>query len=82
MNGVRPGAARRFNESIDVQIRITGWRRADGHCLIRETHMQRITVKLGINRNRLNAHSAARAHNAHSNLPAISNENFADIHYH
>ncbi len=75
MNRIRAAAAPGFQNGFDVQIRFTGRRGTDRHSLIGHADVQRVTVKVRIHRNGLNAHSAAGPQDADGNFTAIGDQN-------
>ena len=61
-----------------VQVRIARRRGADAHGLIGQVGVQRLAVCRGVHRDRLDAHGAACADDAHGNLATVRNEDLVE----
>ena len=75
MHGLRAGLAAGLDDLLDLQIAFGGGRRADQNGLVGHFDMERVTVGLGINRDRLNSHAAGRLDDPAGDLAAISDQN-------
>src|SRR5437870_2455496 len=74
MHAVRAGATCRVDDAIDAQITLP-WRTAtDRIRLVRETHVQRRSIAVGIHRDRRDAHLAARTNDAHGDFAPVGDE--------
>ncbi len=71
MNRIGAAAARGFENGFDVQIRLTRRRSTDRHSLIGHANVQGVTVEIRINRNGLDAHSAACPQDADGNFTTV-----------
>src|SRR5579884_4159202 len=78
MDRLGAGLPARLDDTVDLQIALRRRWRADAHRLIRLAHMQRVGVGIGIDRHRLDAHAARRAHDAAGDLAAIGDEDLAE----
>jgi len=56
MHRLGPGPADRVHHLVDDDIGLVRGRRADMHRLVRHLHMQRVLIRIGIDRDSLNAH--------------------------
>jgi hypothetical protein len=74
MDRVRAGDLGRRDESRDLEVRVARRRRPDAHVVVGEAHVQRLAVRLGIHRDRLDAELAARADDAQRDLAAIGDQ--------
>jgi hypothetical protein len=76
MHGVCARLFRRLDDSIDAQVTLAGRRRTDRQRLIREDDMKSGTIGIRVHGDRGVAHLAARADDAHRDLPAIRDQHF------
>ncbi len=74
MDRFRPTAAGDVEDLGDVEIRLARSRRTDVVSVVRLPDMQRLAIDVGEYDHRLDAHLAAGANHAHSDLAAISNQ--------
>ncbi len=77
MDGVGASASRSRQNHVDIQVGLTRRGNPDRHRLIGETNVQSVAVEVRMDRDGLNAHRAAGAQNAQSDLAAIGNQDFA-----
>src|SRR4051812_23415644 len=78
MNRIDIADFRRAHDPIDSQIAIRARWRADADGFIRELHMQRITVRFGVNRERANPQLLAGADHAQGYFAAVCDEDFLE----
>src|SRR4051794_28413059 len=78
MNGIDIADFGRAHDAIDSQIAIGARRRADADGFIRELHMERVAVRLGVNRERANPQLLAGADHAQGDFAAICDEDFLE----
>src|SRR5439155_23200947 len=78
MDGVGPGPPRRRHQGLGVEVGARGVRGADEHRRVRFPEMERIPIRLGVDRDRRNAHDPARAGHAHGDLTPVGNEDLAE----
>jgi len=78
MHGIGFGRFNGVNNLIHHQIRLRRLRRSNMHGLIRHRHMQRILIRIRINRHSLDAHKAGGLNHATSNFPAVRYQYFFD----
>ncbi len=76
VDGVRTTALRRIDDPFDPQIAFSRGARADVNSLIRLAHMPRITIAVGIDRDRRDAHLAAGANDPDGDLSPVGDEDF------
>src|SRR5438270_844099 len=76
MNRIHVADFGRAQDSIDLEIAVRTWRRADANRLISKLNMKRIDIGIGINREGANAKFLAGADNPQRNFTAIGNQNF------
>ena len=76
VNRIRPRRLRRRDDLRADQITLGCRRGADMHALVSDTHMQRLGIGIGIDRDGRNAHRARGADNAAGNLAAIGDQEF------
>ncbi len=74
MDGLRAGGFRRGNDVVDDEIAFARRRRADQDRLIRQPHMARPGIRLGIHRHGANPHAARRFDHAAGNLATVCNQ--------
>ena len=74
MDGLRLAAARHVEDLVHVEIRLAGRRRTDGIGVIGFADVQRLAVHVGEDGDRLDAHLAAGANDAHRNFAAIGDQ--------
>src|SRR5262249_52111857 len=80
MNGVGLGQQRRAHYVREIQVALLGQRRSDTVRFIGQTDVQRVAVRFGVNRYRLDAELAAGADDTDGDLPAVRNENLMKLH--
>ena len=80
MDRVGAADARRVDEAVDAQVALGRRARADGDRLVRHPDVARGAIAFGIHRHRCEAHVAARANDAHRDLPAVGDQNLAQNH--
>ena len=66
----------RAHDAIDLQITIGARRRADADRFVGQLHMERIDVRLGVNRERADAEFLAGANDAQRDFAAIGDQDF------
>jgi hypothetical protein len=71
MDRLRAGRSRRIDDGIDREVALGGGGRADAHVMIGERGVEGLGIRIGVDRDRLDAHLAARADDANGNLAAI-----------
>jgi hypothetical protein len=76
MNGISSAALRGIEDSIDIQIRFSGRRRANQIGVISDTNVEGGAVYLRVNRRRGDSHLVAGADHAHGDLATIRNQDF------
>ena len=76
MNRIDVADFGRAHDAIDLQITFRARRRADADRFVRQLDVQRIDVRLGINREGANAEFFAGANDAQRNFAAIGDQNF------
>jgi hypothetical protein len=54
------------------------WCRPDGHGFVREQHVQRLAIRLGVHRTRLDPHLAQGADDADRDLAAVRDEHLVE----
>ena len=74
MDGFCPAAARDVEDLLDVEIGLARSRRTDVVGVVGLAHVQRLAIDVGEDGDRLDAHLAAGANDAHGNLAAIGNQ--------
>ncbi|GAA0005419.1 hypothetical protein BRDID11002_54220 [Bradyrhizobium diazoefficiens] len=74
MHGLRPGLSRGFDQTLDIEITVTRPRGAEQHGLVGERDMHRVTVGLGIDRDRAQAHGTGGANDAAGDLAAVGDQ--------
>jgi len=76
VNGLRAGFARGLQNALDIQVGVArgGW--ADVNGFIRQAHVQRGAVSVGIDGHAGNAHLAAGADDAHGNFSPVGDQDF------
>jgi hypothetical protein len=79
MHRIRACVFHGLNDFIHHEIGLVHRRRANMNRLIRHTHMQRIFVRIGINRNGSNAHFPRGFYNAARDFTTIGDEEFFDF---
>ncbi|EAU65714.1 hypothetical protein STIAU_7808 [Stigmatella aurantiaca DW4/3-1] len=78
MDGVRPGDLRCGQQLGNVEVALLGRRRTDAHRLIGEAHVQRLTVRRGVNRHRGDSQLPACTDDSQGNLPAIGDQHLLE----
>jgi len=71
MNRFGFGSNRHINDPINTQIGFACRRRSDVVRFVRVTHVQRIAIYIGIDRNGLQSQFTARAQHTHRNFASI-----------
>jgi hypothetical protein len=74
MNSVHPGRLGRGKNGFDVEIGLRRLKRTDIDRFVRHANRQRVGIGGAINLNSLDAKFPRRALNAHSDLPAIGDQ--------
>ena len=74
MDRVGPGDLGGADDRRHVEIAVGAPRRSDAHVLIREPHVQRVLVRLGEHRHRLDAEFPARHDDAQGDLAAVGDQ--------
>ena len=75
MNGIDSEALRCVEDGIRAEITLGSWCGPETHGLSGHVHVARLTVGLGVNRHRGDAHAIQRADDPASDLAAVGNEN-------
>ncbi|CAD5264747.1 conserved hypothetical protein [Bosea sp. EC-HK365B] len=78
MNGLRARLLAGGDDLVDLEIGLGGWGGADMHGLIRHLDMQRITIGIGIDRHRLDAHPLCRLDDAAGDLATVRDQNLRE----
>jgi hypothetical protein len=78
MDGVRARELCGRQQGIDIQITVLCWRRPDADSLIGLPPMQRIGIRIAVDRDRAIAESSGRADDAAGDLAAIGDQDFAE----
>ena len=78
MDRLGAGLLAGLDDLLDREIALRRRRRADRHRLVRLAHMQRIGVRLGIDRHGLDAHGLRRPDDPAGDLPAIGDEDLRE----
>src|SRR5690606_19103414 len=78
MDRVRPRDLRRRDQPRDVQIAVPRQRRTDAHILIRETHVQRLAIRLAVYRDRPDPEFPARADHPERDLAPVRYQDFPE----
>ena len=76
MDGLRPARPRNFQNAIRAQITFRRRCPPDAHRFVRLRHVQRSTVRLGIDRDRLDAERLQRADDAAGDGAAVRDQDF------
>ncbi|MPN41915.1 hypothetical protein SDC9_189470 [bioreactor metagenome] len=74
MHGLRPGDHGGRQDGLHVEVAVFGRRGANAHAFIRQMDMQRVPVRLGIDRDGADAHLPAGAYQPYRDLPAVGDE--------
>ena len=77
MNGVDVGDFGGADHLWNVQVTLARTRRPNAHGFIRKAHVQRVAVRLGIDRDRGDTQFLARIDHAQGDLTAIGYEDFS-----
>lgn len=75
MDGLRIGDLRRRDNAGDIEVALARLRRPDANALVRQHGMQRVLVRLGVDRNGRDAHFTAGANDAYRDFAAVGDEN-------
>ena len=78
MNRLRAGLPRGGENLFKIEITFRRRVAADGHGFVRLRDMQRIRVRVGINRDGADAHFFERADNAAGNRATVGDQNFLE----
>jgi hypothetical protein len=78
MDGVGVRDLRRGDDAVDVQVAAARRRRPDAHGLVRQRHVARVAVGLGIHHHDLAAERATRAQHAQRDLSAVGDQDAAE----
>ena len=78
MNRIDVADFGRADDAVDLQIAVGARRRADADRFVGELHVERIHVRLGINRQRLDAEFLAGADDAERDFAAIGDQDFVE----
>ena len=62
------------DDALDHEVALRGRRRPDRYRRVRHLHMQRVTVSVGIDRNRLDTHAPGGLDDPTSNFAAVGNQ--------
>ena len=81
MHGIGPAAPCNLQQLAHVQVGIGRALTLQGESLIRQAHMQRIPIRIGIYRHALHAIIGTCTDDAHRNLAAVGNQDFLDHHF-
>ena len=81
MHGIGPAAPRNLQQLAHVQVGIGRTLTLQGESLIRQAHMQRIPIRIGIYRHALHTIIGTCPDDAHRNLAAVGNQNLLDHHF-
>ena len=74
MNRVGTGGACGIEDGALREVAVGGGGAADADGAVGDRHVQRARIGIGVDRHRLDAHLAARAHDAHRDLSAVGYE--------
>ena len=74
MDGFRPGNLGSRDDPRDVEIALSGRGFSDTDVLVREPDVQRLSISLGIDGDRLHPQLVAGADDAESDFPAIGDQ--------
>ena len=75
MDRLRAGQLRRGDDAALVQIALLRRGRAEAIALVRQRHVQRVAIRLGIHGDGGDAHLLTGADDAHGNLAAVGDQN-------
>ncbi len=78
MHGLGPGLLSRGHDLLDRQVAVDGRRRADGHGLVGQLHVQRGGVRIGIHGHGRDAQPAGGADDAAGDLAAVGDEDLVE----
>ena len=78
MNRIHVADLRGADDPVDLQIRLRARRRPDADGLVRELHMERIHIRLGIHGQRFDAEFLAGADDPEGDLAAVGDEDFLE----
>jgi hypothetical protein len=78
MDGLGAGGLRRFKNLVGAQVALCRRRGADFHRFVGEPHVQAVTVRLGINGDRLHPHRAQGADDAAGDGATVGDENLVE----
>src|SRR5262245_37257754 len=78
MHCFRAGLLAGLDDFLDREIALRRRRRADRHRLVRLAHMQRVGVRLGVDRHGLDAHGPRRPDDPAGDLPAIGDQDLLE----
>ena len=81
MHRISPAAPCNLQQLAHVQVGIGRALTLQGESLIRQAHMQRIPIRIGIYRHALHAIIGTCTDDAHRNLTAVGNQDFLDHHF-
>ena len=74
MHGIGAGLLRRRDDRRTIEVRLARARRADPHCRIRFAHVQGIAIRIGVNRDRADAHAPGGTDDAARDLAAVGDQ--------
>ena len=80
MHGICARRLARFDDLVGQQIGLGRGRRADMDGLVRQQHMRRAGVGIGIDRDGLDAHLLGRAHDTARNFATVRDQDLGDCH--
>ena len=78
MDGLGAGLAGGLDDAVGQQVGLSAGGCANVHGLVGQLHMARFLVRIGVDRNGLDAHGAGSGDHTACNLAAISNQDFAE----
>ena len=78
MDRFRTRVPRRLYDARDAEVALGGWRRPDQYGLVRLAHMERIRIRLGIDRDRRNPHAARGANDATGDLAPVRDQDLLE----
>ena len=76
MNRIHVADLRRAHDAIDLQITLGAGGRADADRFVRQLHVQRIDIRLRVNRERADAEFLAGADDAERDFAAVGDQDF------
>ena len=78
MHRFRAGRRQGVEQPVDAQIAVSGGRFADPHAFIRRARMKRASVRIGINRDRRDAHPPGGPNDPAGDFPAVGDEDLLE----